>query len=124
MAADQKNLAYYTYVDDNATTWNKRGFTDTARAGLDGSTAFTAGAPVWINTKRKHVRTAIFVDPTTFRTVEVIVYTAAAFAAITGATTLAVHVPGETATVTYSLSEKKAEKQPVAKASRQLADHA
>ena len=124
MAANQRNFQVFTYVDDNGTSWNKRGTLDAAQNALDGSSALTAGAPVWINTKRKRVREAVFFDPTTFRTVHVIVYTAAAFAAITGATTLNVNVPGEVAAVTYTLSEKIAEKQPVGKATRQLTDHA
>lgn len=124
MAANQRNLEYFKYVDDNGTTWNKRGALDAAINGIDGSSAFQAGAPVWIDTKRKKTRKAVFIDPATFRTVAITVYTAAAFAAITGATTLSVNVPGEVAAVTYSLSEKIGEKQPIAKVSRNLPDHA
>ena len=124
MAANQKNYQMFTYVDDNGTTWNKRGQVDAAINALDGSAALSAGAPVWIETKRKRCRKAKFFDPTTFRTVEFPVYTAAAFAAITGATTVNVNVPGEVAAVTYNLAEKIGEKQPVAKAARQLPDHA
>lgn len=124
MAANQKNSKYSTYTDGNGTTWNARGPIDTAINAIDGSTALTAGAPVWINSKRRKVREAVFFDPTTFRTVRFPVFTSAAFAAITGASTLAVSVPGETASVTYSLSQKIEERQPVAKASRNLADHA
>lgn len=125
MAANQVNYQVFTYVDDNGTTWNKRGELDTAVNAIDGSTALTAGAPVWPRaTRRMHTRYAVFFDPTTFRQKRIIVYTSAAFAAITGATTLAVNVPGNTAAVTYSLAEKIAEKQPVGKATRQLADHA
>lgn len=114
----------FAYVDDNGTTWNKRGTLDAAINAIDGSAALSAGAPVWINTKRKRTREVVFVDNTTFRTARFTVYTAAAFAAITSSTTLALNVPGETTTVTYNLSEKIGEKQPVAKATRQLADHA
>jgi len=64
------------------------------------------------------------VDATTFRTLRITIYTAAAFAALTGASTVNVSVPGETAAVTYTLAEKIPEKQPVARATRQLADHA
>lgn len=125
MAADQKNFSYFTYVDDDGTTWNKRGEVDAAANAIDGSSALTAGAPVWQESgRRQHCRKAIFFDPTTFRTRAIPVYTAAAYAAITGTSTLAVHVPGETATVTYNLGEKVPEKKPVAKASRNLADHA
>jgi hypothetical protein len=124
MAANQRNLQYFSYTDDNGTVWNKRGTADASINGIDGSTALTPGAPVWINSKRKRAREAVFIDPTTFRTVRFTVYTAAAFAAITGATALNVNVPGEVAAVAYELSEKVAERQPVAKTSRQLADHA
>lgn len=123
MAANQKNFNYFTYVDNNGTTWNKRGPIDTAINAIDGSTALTAGAPVWTDTgRKKHCRKAVFFDPGTFRTIRFPVYTAAAFAAITGATTLAVNVPGETAARTYSLAEKIDEKQPVGKTSRNLPD--
>lgn len=125
MAANQTNFQVFKYVDDNGVTWNKRGELDAAVNALDGSSALQAGAPVWPSESRRfHTRKAVFIDPTTFRTKRVIVYTAAAFAAITGATTLNVNVPGEVAAVAYSLSEKIGEKQPVAKATRQLADHA
>jgi hypothetical protein len=124
MVAAQRNFQMFTYVDDNGTTWNKRGTEDAAINAIDGSAALTAGAPVWINTKRKRTREVVFVDPTTFRTARFPVYTAAAFAAITSATVINLDVPGEAVTVAYNLSEKIGEKQPVAKATRQLADHA
>lgn len=122
--ANQKNFQMFTYVDDNGDTWNKRGELDAAVNAIDGSAALTAGEPVWIDTPRKQTRKAVFFDPQTFRTKKITVYTAAAFAAITGSTTLAVHLPGNTAADTYSLSAKIAEKQPVAKATRQLPDSA
>lgn len=124
MAANQKNSNLFTYVDDNGTTWNKRGPIDAAINAVDGSTALTAGAPVWTDTKSHQCRKAVFFDPTTFRTIRFPVYTAADFAAIDGTTTLAITVPGETATVTYNLAEKIPERQRVAKTSRNLPDHA
>jgi len=124
MAADQNNSNIFTCVDDDGTTWNKRGPINTAINAVDGNAALTAGAPLWTDSKGKHCRKAIFFDPTTFRTIRFPVYTAAAFAAITSATTIALHVPGETATVTYSLSQKIGEKQRTPKTSRNLADHA
>jgi hypothetical protein len=125
MAANQTNFQVFTYTDDNGAVWNKRGELDTAVNAIDGSTPLTAGARVFPKaTRRYHTRFAVFFDPTTFRTKRIIVYTAAAFAAITGASTLAVNVPGEVAAVTYSLAEKIGEKQPVGKATRQAADHA
>lgn len=122
MAQDSRNTNLFTYVDDNGTTWNARGEKQTAVNALDGSAALTSGAPVWIDTGRRKTRKAIFYDPATFRTKVVVVFTSAAYAAITGSTTLAVPVPGSASSVTYSLSQKIPEKQPVAKTSRNLAD--
>ena len=54
-----------------------------------------------------------------------IFYTAAAQAAVAlGTDTLALHVPGETATVNYTAYKKIDEKSPAVGAARQLADHA
>lgn len=125
MAADQKNLTLFTYVDDGGTSWNKRGELDAVRNAVDGSTA--AGAnPNWGRETRRHsVRKIIYQDPTTFRTKTVIMYTAAADAAITlGTSTLAFHVEGETATVTYTAVKRIPERLPSAAASRNLIDHA
>jgi hypothetical protein len=125
MAANQRNFEMFTYTDNNAAVWNKRGTLDASINAIDGSTAFTPGARVWPHrTRRYHTREAVFFDPTTFRTVRFPVYTAAAFAAITGATTLNINVPGEVAPVAYSLSEKIDEKQPTGKTTRKDPDHA
>jgi hypothetical protein len=123
MAANQKNSQLFTYVDNQGVTWNKRGPIDTATNAIDGSAAFTPGAPEWFDSVAKRSRKVVFFDPTTFRTYRFPVYTATAFAAITGTTTLAVNVPGEVAAVTYDLSQKIDEKQRIAKASRNLTDH-
>jgi hypothetical protein len=67
----------------------------------------------------------VYQDATTFRTKRVIFYTAAAYAAITlGTSTLAVHVPGNTATVSYTARIKVPERKPGVGAARQNADHA
>lgn len=122
--ANQPNYQVFTYVDDSARSWNKRGILDTAQNALDGSAALTAGAPTWPRQSRRYrTREAVFYDPTTFRTRRVVIYTAAAFAALTGTSTLAVSVQGNTAAVTYSLAQKIGEKQPIGKATRQLTDH-
>lgn len=122
--ANQKNFEVFTYEDDNGDLWNKRGELDAAVNGIDGSAALTPGEPVWLDTPRRRTRKAVFYDPQTFRTKTITVYTPAAFAAITGATTLAVHLPGNVAPDVYSLSAKIAEKQPVAKTTRKLPDSA
>lgn len=124
MAANQKNSNLFTYTDDNGTAWNLRGPIDGAINAIDGSSALSAGAPVWLNSPRRRARHVIYYDPSTFRTVRFPVFTAAAFAAIDGTVTLDVNVPGEAGAVTYQLSQKVSEKQPVGKTSRNLIDHA
>jgi hypothetical protein len=62
-------------------------------------------------------------DPVTFRTIRFPVYTVAAFTAITGATTIAVSVPGLATTVNYNVIQKLDERQQIARTSRNLADH-
>ncbi len=125
MPADQLNFGLFTYVDDNGVSWNKRGEDNAAINTIDGSSAF-GGHPHWpAENRRFRTRKVRYVDSTTFRSKQVVIYTAAAYAAITvGTSTLALHVPGETATVTYTAAAKIPEKQPGASAVRQLADHA
>lgn len=123
MARNQKNFSYFTYVDDNGDTWNVRGEDGGSGSAVDGHAAFTAGAPVWGRmTKRRHVRYVEATDPTTFRKEKFIVYTPTAFAAISGGDTIAVQVEGLATTVNYSVSAKIPERQPIAGASRHLAD--
>ncbi len=125
MPADQRNYNLFTYVDDSAASWNVRGEDSTILAAVNGATAF-GGHPHWPrNSPRFHTRKARYVDATTFRSKTIIVYTPTAFAALTvGSSTLALHVEGETATVTYTLAAKVPERQPSSAAARQLADHA
>jgi len=124
MAADQPNFNLFTYVDDNAVSWNKRGETDTNRAAVDGNAAF-GSHPNWgRETTRHSVRKIIYQDPTTFRTKRVIFYTAAAYAAVALGDIIAFHIEGNAAAVNYNAIKKVAERLPQAAASRQLADHA
>lgn len=123
MAADQKNFQNFLYVDDNAVHWTKRGEAEAVRAAVDGS-APGAGDPTWLDGPRMRARRVIYQDATTFRTKSVLVYTAAAFAAITLGSTISFPVEGETAAVSYSAIKKLGEKQPSRGAARQLADHA
>lgn len=123
MARNQKNFSYFTYVDDNAVTWNLRGEDGGAGSGVDGHAALTGGAPVWGRTsKRRHPRYVEATDSTTFRKIRFPVYTPTAFAAISGGDTVAVQVQGLATTVNYTVSAKIAEKQPIAATSRHLAD--
>lgn len=123
MAAEQKNFNNFLYVDDNGVSWTKRGEDDAIRGAVDGHATGT-GAPTWEDSPRMKVRRVLYQDPTTFRTKSVIVYTAAAFAAIALGSTLNFHVESNTAAVAYNAVKKLGEKQPGRGASRQLADHA
>lgn len=123
MARNQKNFTYFTYVDDNAVTWNVRGEDGGAFTAVDGHAALTPGAPVWgRETRRRHVRYVEATDPTTFRKVRGIVYTPTAFGALSGGDDIAVQVAGLATTVNYDVSAKIPEKQPIAAASRHLLD--
>ena len=91
---------------------------------MDGSAA-AGGNPPFIPSRRHQPRKIVYRDPTTFRTKTLIIYTVAAFAAITvGTSTLAFHVEGNTATVTYTATKKIGEKNPAATPGGNLADHA
>lgn len=121
MARNQKNFDNFLYVDDNGVSWTKRGESGGDASAIDGHATGT-GAPVWFDSSRMKVRRIIFQDPTTFRTVNPIFYTAAAYAAVDLGDTLAVQVEGLATTVNYSAVKKIAEKQPSRGAARQLAD--
>lgn len=121
MARNQKNFQNFLYVDDNGVSWTKRGEDGGAGAGVDGHAAGT-GAPTWIDSPRMRARRVVYQDPTTFRQIDPVIYTAAAYAAIALGSTLAVTVTGLTATVNYVAVKKISEKQPARGAARQLAD--
>lgn len=122
MATNMLNKAFHMYTDDNAVDWNVFGEDGGPGAGVDGHTTdYTK--PYWgSQNKRHHVRYAVYQDATSFRTIKVIVYTPAAFAAIVPGATLSVPVAGSATAVTYTLSAKVPEKQSIPKASRQLAE--
>lgn len=123
MARNQKNFAYQLYVDDNGASWNVRGESGGALAAVDGHAAFNAADPVFGRmTKRRHVRYVVYQDAVTLRTVKGIVYTGAAFDAIAPGDIVAVDVAGLGTTVNYTLSDKIAEKIPLAKGGSHLAD--
>lgn len=125
MAADQKNFSLFTYVDNTGQSWNLRGELDPVRNAVDGHAA--AGAnPGWDASSHRHSPRKIeYVDLSTFRTKEVVFYTAAALAAVTlGTDVLAFHVEGETGTVNYTAAKVIPERLPSAVAGPSLADHA
>lgn len=121
MARNQKNFQNFLYVDDNAVHWTKRGEDGGAAAAVDGHAAHD-GSPTWIDSARMRVRRIIYQDPTTFRTIDPIFYTAAAFSAVNLGDTLAVQVAGLATTVNYAAVKKVAEKQPSRGSARQLVD--
>lgn len=123
MARNQKNFTLFTYVDDNADSWNVRGEDGGAFTAVDGHAALNAANPVFGTvTKRRHPRYVVATDATTFRTVKGVIYTPTAYAAINPGDTIAVQVAGLATTVNYLVSAKIGEKLPIAKASRHLAD--
>ncbi len=122
MARNQKNFDTFKYTDDNGVDWNVRGEEGGAFSAVDGhSTDYTK--PAWgAQTKRRHVRYVVAQDAGTFRTVKGIIYTPAAFAAIAPGDTVNVQVAGLGTDVTYTVSAKIAEKQPIPHAARNLPD--
>jgi hypothetical protein len=125
MPASQRNLDLFTYTDESGQAWNKRGEEDAVRNAVDGSGAPGANPPWGRETARHSTRKIIYQDPTTFRTKTVIMYTAAASAAIVlGTDTLSFPVEGLAAAVVYTAVRRVPERQPGAGAARNLADHA
>lgn len=123
MAADQRNLKWYRYVDNAGRNWAIRADAAWGDSTDSGLAAFNpADPPFGPQTRRHHPRKAIYTDSTTFRQFVGIVGTTAADAALPS--THAVHVPGNTALVTYNLTGRVPEKLQVAQTSRNLADHA
>lgn len=121
MARNQKNFDNFLYVDDNGVSWTKRGESGGDASAIDGHANGT-GDPTWIDSSRMKARRIIFQDPTTFRTVNPLFYTAAAFAAVDLGDVIAVQVEGLATTVNYAAVKKVAEKQPSRGVSRKLAD--
>lgn len=121
MPGNRKNFQNFLYVDDNGVHWTKRGEDGGAGAAVDGHAAHD-GSPTWIESSRMKVRKIVYQDPTSFRTVDVIFYTAAAFTAVALGDIVAVQVPGAAASVNYNAVKKIAEKQPSRGTSRQLID--
>lgn len=121
MARNQKNFDNFLYTDDNAVDWTKRGESGGAAAAVDGHATGT-GAPTWIDSSRMKVRRIVFQDPTTFRTIDPIIYTPTAYAAVDLGDVVAVQVEGLATTVNYAAVKKVGEKQPSRGPSRKLAD--
>lgn len=125
MAADQRNWGYSDYLSDDGTHYCLRADSNMIADVNLGGAACTTGIAYGRATTRRAPRKAIFRDSTTFRTVTTPVFTPTAYAALTvGTSSVAIHVPGNTATVTYTLVKKVPEKIPSIVVGRQAADHA
>jgi hypothetical protein len=125
MAADQRNFGYSQYVSDDGNTYCVKADAEWIANTDSGGAACTGQAPMGPQSSRRKRRLAVYLDGTTFRTVTEPVFTPTAYAALTvGTSTLAIHVPGETATVTYTLKSKIAEKVPTTLIGRTDPDHA
>jgi len=125
MPGVQKNFDYFSYDSDDGSAYCLRGDDDWGNAAASGGSA-CAGEPAYGRaTTRRSPRFAIFRDPTTFRTFRGVVYTPAAYAALTvGTSTRVVDYPGSATPQTYTLVKKVPERIPSTVVGRQLADHA
>lgn len=123
MARNQKNFSFFTYVDDNGTSWNLRGESGGAASAVDGNTASVGTQKVWERTKKNQPRRIMYQDSVTGRTVLPVFYTAAAYAAVALGDIIAVQVTGLATTVNYAAIRKLPEHQRGTPAfSRHLAD--
>lgn len=123
MPRNQKNFTYFTYVDDDGVSWNKRGESGGAGDAVDGHAAAVASQPVWEERPGNTVRKIIYMDSTTGRTVHIIMYTAAAYAAVARGDIVAVQVAGLATTVNFAAVQKVPEKKKgTPNFSRHLAD--
>jgi len=125
MPADQRNFAFSDYLSDDTTHYCMKADAAWIANADSGGAACTTGFAYGRKTSRRKPRTAIYIDSTTFRTVQVPVFTPTAAAALVpGTSTLAVHVPGNTGTVSYTLSRIAPEKRPNLVLTSSKADHA
>lgn len=125
MPADQRNFAYSDYLSDDAVHYCVKADANWIALGDSGGATCTNGIAYGRDTTRRHKRSATYQDATTFRTVKEPVFTPTAFAAlVVGTSTLSVHVPGETATVSYTLVKLDPEKRPRTVIGRTDPDHA
>lgn len=123
MARNQKNFSFFTYVDDDAVSWNLRGEDGGAAAAVDGHAVAVATQPTWERTKLNQPRRVIYQDAATGRIVAPVIYTPTAFAAIAKGDIVAVQVAGLATTVNYTAVKKLGEKKRGTPAfSRHLAD--
>jgi len=113
MAADQINFGYSQYVSGDGNTYCMKSTAEWTANADSGGAACSGRSGYGRASRNRSPRMAIYQDATTFRTYRRPVFTSTDFDALTiGTSTVAVHVPGETATVTYTLVAKIGEKLP------------
>lgn len=110
MPGNRKNFAYFTYVDDDGVSWNKRGESGGAGTAVDGHAAPDPANPIWEERPNNTVRKIIYMDPATGRTVHIIFYTAASYAAVARGDVVSVGVPGNVANINYAAVQKVPER--------------
>lgn len=114
---DQPNKSWFRYADNAGRNWAIQADTTWGANAASGLAAFNAAdAPFGPQSRRHHVRKAVYRDPATFRVRVLPVGTVAADAALPA--TLAVLIQGQAATVTYGFAGRIPEKLAVAGASR------
>jgi hypothetical protein len=121
MPGNQPNFSWFDYLDDNGNHWNVRGEDGGPATAIDGHTTDLTSTAWGAMTRRRHVRYAEYTAPN-FRKYRAIIYTPTAFAAISPGDTVSVPQQGSATLVTYTLSAKIPERQPVPSASRHLTD--
>lgn len=110
MAGNEKNFAFFTYVDDDGVSWNLRGESGGAGDAVDGHAAAVLAQPTWQRGPRNQPRRIIYQEATTGRTVTIVFYTAAAFNAVAKGDIVAVPLPGDAAAVNFAATHKIGEK--------------
>jgi predicted dehydrogenase len=120
--SNQKNFAYFEYEDDNGNFWNVRGESGGALTAVDGHTTDYANPPFGKQSKRRHVRYVELTHPETFRKARGIVYTPAAYAAISAGDSINVTLAGLATAEAFLVSAKIPERIPVPSTPRQLTE--
>lgn len=121
VTAKNRNYNWFRYVDDSGLNWAIRADAVWGASVPSGLAAFVAADPVWgRQTRRRRIRTAVYRDAVTFRTVRLPFGTAAAYNAAPG--TVSIFVPGAQTAVVYALQQKVGEKKPTPAAVRQATE--
>lgn len=124
MPLPQPNFGYFTYESDDGTSYNIRCSAEWAAIAGHGLAARANGQPRYITTGQRKPRSVIYVDLTTGRKKKGPVGTAAAYAALADGAVQAFPVPGQVATVNYTLAAHTPEHVAGSVIQTSLPDHA